>query len=226
MLELRQYRSLFAWTPAPTAAQCEAFVAYVARRHSWYKHLPLARPGVAFCVYLDPGAGMQRVDHADGRVSYQQIGEGDTLFHHAMLRTADYRQRFGQLNVLDQGAPGFELHGGGQLRSFGTGPGVLVGERIEPIPAQAVEAGEVEVTALLHERAREPWLWERHFRDVEPSADPIEVAIRQLAHTSVVPFHHARTEVGALIAPERERQLRELRAAVDRAVALVYAGAS
>jgi hypothetical protein len=59
-MDLVAYRALFATTPAPTPTQIDDFVAYVAGKHSWYKHLPLFPPGVDFVVYLDPGAGMER----------------------------------------------------------------------------------------------------------------------------------------------------------------------
>lgn len=227
---LDAYRRLFRETPPPTADQINAFVEHVASKHSWYKHLPMTPPGVRFIVYLDPGAGMQHYRLNDGTSGFRDIGPDDTLFHHAMKPTSEYRRLFGHLNVLDQGAPSFALYSDAGEVQFDTGPGILIDGEIKPIPEEIAFSGSVLVTAMLHERSGEYWLWERHFEDSEhePSRWPAESggpvivdAIRCLWREQKS-LHHYQSVIEQLVKPERDRQRALLRRQIERMLALVY----
>jgi len=78
----------------PSPEQVKSFVDYVARAHSWYKHLPLIPPGTPFYFFLDPNAGCDLVVKS-GRTRYCDRKEQG--FHYSDIPTAEYRQRFGCL---------------------------------------------------------------------------------------------------------------------------------
>lgn len=48
------YRALFDGSAEPTARQIRSYCGYVSRAHSWYKKLPLVRPGEPFFLHLNP----------------------------------------------------------------------------------------------------------------------------------------------------------------------------
>jgi hypothetical protein len=236
-LSLADYRRLCLEVPRPTPEQIEAFVIHVASKHSWYKHLPMTPPGVRFIVYMDPGAGLQRFESADGEVAFREIEAGEPLFHYSMKTTADYRRDFGCLAVLDKRAPSFELYSAAGTASMDTGPGVLVDGRILPIPSEIAFVGSVLVTAALHDRSSEPFLWERHFEGRgwasveeaslsnwpdESGGDAVVDAIRCFHNDPARRLHHYRHVIERLIIPERERQRRLLKTQIERVIALVY----
>lgn len=238
LLGLERYRSLFCGQPPPTKAQIANFVDYVARKHSWYKHLPLTPPGKRFLIYLDPGAGMQRFKHADGAQGYREIQADASLFHHAQLPTEEYRRRFGLLNVLDRGAPDFSLHSAAEVAYFEAAPGVLVDGKPMSVPAEVAFLGSVMVTGVLHDRSSEAWLWERQFKwlgrkagdNLEPELRwprasggiAIVEAIRRILREPAPTYRFFESAVDYLIAPERERQKRLMRQGAERIIALVY----
>lgn len=158
-MDIDAYRALISAIAAPTDSQIEAFADYVASVHSWYKHLPLQPPGVAFHFYLDPNAGMDQLVHASGEVTVRARNPDTESFHYGWMPTADYRERFGCL--------AFSCAAGSSV--FGTD---LVGEEtvlvdsntLHPVlqvsrdstmrpPKQILEAGTCSLTALVHPRA-------------------------------------------------------------------------
>ncbi len=230
-LPLARYRRLFDERMAPTDAQIDAFVDYVCGKHSWYKHLPLTFPGMRFVVYLDPSAGMRLIQHPNGRMELASIDEDDARFHHAMLPTVTYRERFGLLRVEDAGAPSFSLHGESGTEYAESGAGVLADGRFERLPTEIVFAGSVEVTALIHPRGSEPWLWKRYFEQLGERCDldtlnwPRESGGSEILRAIHCLYRDSR-QSGAgydralehLLAPERQRQRQRLRDAVVRVV--------
>lgn len=158
-MDIDAYRALAGAVAAPTDSQIEAFADYVASAHSWYKHLPLQPPGVAFYFYLDPNAGMDHLIHASGEVTVRARTPDTESFHYGWMTTADYRERFGCL--------AFSCAAGSSV--FGTD---LVGEEtvlvdsntLHPVlqvdrdstmrpPKQILDAGTCSLTALVHPRA-------------------------------------------------------------------------
>lgn len=82
MDDLRRISAL----PLPTPQQYHDFADQLCWAHSWYKHLPLLQGG-AFVVFLAPDAG----------AGYPP--ERPRL-HYSWQTTAEYRQRFGQLDYM------------------------------------------------------------------------------------------------------------------------------
>ena len=158
-MDIDAYRALADAVAVPSDRQIEAFADFVASAHSWYKHLPLQPPGVAFHFYLDPNAGMDQLVHASGEVTVRTRTPDTESFHYGWMTTADYRERFGCL--------AFSCAAGSSV--FGTD---LVGEEtvlvdsntLHPVlqvdrdstmrpPKQILDAGTCSLTALVHPRA-------------------------------------------------------------------------
>lgn len=88
-------RSALATLPRPSSSQVAAFVEYVFRAHSWYKHLPRFLPGKTFSFYLDPAVGHAVVSRPDGSLSLVERLEGEAFFHYNEMPTCEYHARFG-----------------------------------------------------------------------------------------------------------------------------------
>ncbi len=158
-MDIDAYRALIGAVAVPTDRQIEAFADYVASAHSWYKHLPLQPPGVAFYFYLDPNAGMDHLVHASCEVTMRARTPDTESLHYGWMTTAAYRERFGCL--------AFSCAAGSSV--FGTD---LVGEEtvlvdsntLHPVlqvdrdstmrpPKQILDAATCSLTALVHPRA-------------------------------------------------------------------------
>jgi hypothetical protein len=103
VLGVDAYRELLPHIPTPTAEQTSRFADFVARAHSWYKHLPLFPPGAPFCFFLDPHAGEEMVVTRD-RCSFRDTTQ---LFHHCLVPTAEYHERYGYWQFATTHAPAF-----------------------------------------------------------------------------------------------------------------------
>jgi hypothetical protein len=98
--EVKHYRFVARKLPRPTLLQMKAFAEYVAKSHSWYKHLPWWT-FTDFQFYLDPAAGMDLRIDGDGNViaATERLEHG---FHYSSIKTANYRERFGHLAYSDR----------------------------------------------------------------------------------------------------------------------------
>lgn len=160
-MDIDAYRALIGAVTVPTDRQIEAFADYVASAHSWYKHLPLQPPGVAFYFYLDPNAGMDHLVHASGEVTMRARTPDTESLHYGWITTADYRERFGCLAFSC--AAGASVFG---TDLVGEETVLLDGNTLHPMlqvdrdstmrpPKQILDAGACSLTALVHPRATE-----------------------------------------------------------------------
>lgn len=222
------YRDLVAPLPRPTAQQTDAFVEYVARAHSWYKHLPTAPPGAPFVVFLDPNAGRALVRTADGRTEYRDRDDERDRFHHTWMFTREYREQFGHWHyATDQGTqfvvrvPGSDHT---QVLAHGLARVATPDGREIDVPPDLAAAGTVHLTAHVHSAFCADYLAVQtvmlhHFHAAEP---------RFADHgRELIELHeaHERDPAGfdREIQAERARQRAELRAALDRVLALLAA---
>ncbi len=149
-LSLAQYLDLLAGVPLPTQQQKENFVEYVSHAHSWYKHLPLYPPGEPFYLFMDKYAGCDRVLLSDGKAAL--VGRSQQGFHYSDIPTEQYRNQFGHL--------GFSCGAGTTVALLGRGPLVEPRDKVPAVPgndalmyhlpAEILEAGAVELTAVIH----------------------------------------------------------------------------
>jgi len=231
-MNVAEYRALLQGHPRPDAAQVEAFVNHVCHKHSWYKHLRLTPPGARFTFFLDPGAGMTQVKNAEGRISMREISPDEPQFHYAALPTAIYRSRFGILNVHDRDAPEFRLIGAEETRIDAPAIGVWFEDGHRRLPDEIEFIGSVNVTAVIHDNSRQPWLWERRLGLDDRSPWMFEDAMTWPEETGgmavveeiLARLLRARQEddgcpdIDELIAPERQRQRERMRGAIVRMI--------
>ncbi len=149
VLSVDRYLALLRGLPLPTPEQRQNFVAYVTCAHSWYKHLPAFLPGAPFYFYLDRSAGCNWVPLPDG--SYVITERKKQGFHYSDIPTAEYRTRFGYLDYsCAEGTAVFAV--GGPLALPRDKAVALPGEDARPcyLPEPILEAGRVELTAVIH----------------------------------------------------------------------------
>ena len=221
-MNLVEYQTLLRGQTLPSSHQIRDFVDYVSGKHSWYKHLPLTPPGVRFCFFLDPSAGMQRCTDAQGRVSMRDITEDDTQFHYASMPTARYRERFACLGVRDTGGPSIELLSAEGVQHHDVPPGIWTGTEFSSIPSEVQFLGSVAVTAMIHSQSSASWVWERYLdahenlfgRNPAKLSWPEEsggVAVLDAIRERLSSELLSRSGLNELIAPERERQHESMR---------------
>lgn len=158
-MDLDAYRHWIREASRPTRTQIKAFVDYVAGARSWYKHLPLMRPGVPVQFYIDPYAGMDRLVLATGEIRLRERTHQIGAFHYSWMPTAEYRERFGCLAFsCAKGSPLFTdevLDGEPVLVDHNClFPELRVSSNDAFAPPKAVlDAGRCDITALIHPRA-------------------------------------------------------------------------
>jgi hypothetical protein len=153
-LSLQQYRDLLSDIPRPSAEQRARFSVHVAGAHSWYKHLPQFYPGTDFFFFLDRYAGCGFEQDKDGKTRpLELISRGP---HYSVLKTHEHRERFGHLRYEND-------------RS--TTVVVGIDGRIYALPSAVLEAGRVELTALVHDigLAQELFLGSQLYRAYLPA---------------------------------------------------------
>src|SRR4051812_13558723 len=89
------YLDLVSRLALPTLDQTARFVDFVARAHSWYKHIPVWPPGAPFTFFLDPNAGRSLVRLPTGDSAFVDRTDERDRFHYTWMLTSEYRARFG-----------------------------------------------------------------------------------------------------------------------------------
>lgn len=239
---LDTYRSLLAALPRPTLAQMEAFAAFVSEAHSWYKHLPPWPPGSPFQLFVDPGAGMQVLCDRSG--GFELVVRETKGFHYSQLPTSEYRERFGFLAYSRSvGSRIYLSRSDGVLEAPGDDEAVVFDEEagcLLPVPKEVLRAGRVELTAAVH-RACLPgrWVCDAPRRELSWPAESGGVeTLRAIIDRCRVLNEDWSQRVPPpkdfegpsltdytlylLMQPERERQLAEMVAAMQRVLAIAY----
>ena len=252
-LTLSEYRTLARSLPVPTQKHIRAFAKFVAGAHSWYKHLHLLPAKEPIQIFLDPAAGMQLTQAADGRVT-AAVREGSGL-HYSWLRTAEHRERFGHLAFSRSSGTSVSLQStdGGRFIGGDDAPCVYVpsSQALHRLPEEALIAGRAHISGIAHELASSRNLWERliagdhRFDEVLDPGEGLEISKRILDRCGVLKGNPSLAEPGphredilyrvsleALDAPlhrlveaERERQIAAIEAAAIRLIRLIGSAA-
>ncbi len=233
-LDITEYREILARVPRPSMGQIWAFVEYVCKAHSWYKHLPVWPPGTPFHFYVSPQAGCDIMVHADGRTTLCERTEDRPGIHYSWKPTKVYRAEFGYLEYralagsrigssISAGLVFFEQMSGTVCDLHGV-------ERA--LPSKVQDAGLVHLTAFIH-----PYMDDIHFWryqefgrqsdgqwDPEMSRDDTLNAIRLLLSMKVTDENRSEVEqsLKKLVETERDRLQSEMKNTITRVLDLVY----
>lgn len=247
-LSVPDYRALWKDIPRPTATQIQDFASFVGGAHSWYKHLPMYPPGGPFCFFLDPMAGMDYVVCADKQYDVVERPENGRGLHYSWMPTSVYRRRFGFLSYstpcgsrvfmdvsrrVEGGEPVPGLRG---ENPDGTGPIIcLRSVGFRRLPTEVINEGTVWITGVVHELADGLLYWQRSFQmqleevsDFDSVVDGMEEPYRAVAKLcrkvdrKEMALDDAMKQLPEILRPEREFLLNEMRAAIERVVALCY----
>lgn len=151
---LAEYRTLVCGLERPSAEQIDSFVEFVGSAHSWYKHLPLFPPGVPFHFFLDPYSGFDHILAPDGTWRPEERAATSQRFHYTWMMTEEYRRRFGYLQYSAEAGSAFLVHTRGNVLQYEDLPVLYTADDAFHLPPEVVEAGMVELTAVIHPRAR------------------------------------------------------------------------
>jgi hypothetical protein len=248
VLSLAAYRSMCETLPLPTEEQMDAFALFVSDAHSWYKHLSLFPPGVAFRFFLDPSAGMQRIITADGHVNVEERTERG--FHYSWIPTAEYRKKYGYMAFSQSnGTRAADASNSKRVKVSSDGVPEVYDPRRQALvrlPGEVVVAGTALITGLVHVGGSQSLRYWFHWLDrvewPEESGgqetltkiyERCELLARDPGQTSRLSAGdpRLREEVNLLFAdyplyelvlPERKRQLASMVAAMRRICTLVW----
>lgn len=206
--------------------------------HSWYKRIHPLGPGKSFVFFLDPAAGLDRVQRSDG--SWATVEREKRGFHHSAIPTQTYRDQFGHLAFANAQALQAGSFADGPLR-LETGLGAYVIDEngaLCQVPEE-IEAGAVLLTGMIHPGANQAFIWSVIARQEPiPGIWPeesggvaafkrIQARCREICGDRSRVIRPALRERGVdavfadLVEPERERQWRLMLVAIERLVALL-----
>jgi hypothetical protein len=234
----------------PTPLQLRRFAEFVAGAHSWYKHLRVLPARAPLQFFLDPAAGMQLIQAADGRVT--AAFRDKQGLHYSWLPTSAYRERFGYLGFSKSSGTSVSLESADGSRLVGSDDAPRVydpeARASYQLPEEALMAGRAFISAIVHEAASSRDFWQRtierteRFDDVLDRIDGLEVGKRILERCRVLKedpsqaepgspregdaFHEARLAafdfpLHQLVEAERQRQIEGMVAAAARLIRLV-----
>lgn len=233
-----EYELLVADLPMPRKRQMREFAAYVSSALAWHEQLPLLPAGEPFRFYLNPFAGMDRVLLGDGRAAFIPRGEDAERFQDSWLPTEEYRRRFGFLAFACPAAERWikpvrlevedEFYDG--VLDNNVNYAVLwVPKKPFNLPDAIVRAGTCMVTGIVHPRAACPSAWERTLETVKSNhawpaetGGPATLARIRERVAATGPVQNVDPELQALLAPERQRLLDEMTAAMARMVEQIH----
>ncbi len=235
-LTLAEYLNLLSGVPLPSTQQKSEFAEFVSAAHSWYKHLPANLPGQPFYFFLDKYAGCDRRLQSNGTAVLADRSE--QRFHYSDIPTAEYRSRFGYLAYnCSSGTSVFVaewplVYSRDKVSAVPGNDGKMYG-----LPKEILEVGETQLTAIIHPMSSicpvrsqlTNWPQESGGRT---TLGKIAARCREMQDWAY-PKSGRYTQSGIyiedqllenLVAPERQRQKREIVRSIGRVCELIRAG--
>jgi len=233
-LTLPEYLNLLSGVPLPSTQQKTEFAEFVSAAHSWYKHLPANSPGRPFYFFLDKYAGCDRVLQSNGTAVFADRREKG--FHYSDIPTAEYRSRFGYLAYNCSAGTSVFVAEWPLVYSRDKVPVPAVpGDdgKMYGLPRDILEVGETQLTAIIHPgssarlvcRRLTEWPEELGGRT---TLEKIAARCREMddpaQRSTGVGVYIEDQLLENLVAPERQRQKREIIRSIDRVCELIRAG--
>lgn len=233
-----EYELLVGNLPMPRKKHMREFAEYVSSALAWHEQLPLLPAGEPFRFYLNPFAGMDRMLLEDGRAAFIPRGEDAERFQESWLPTEEYRRRFGFLAFACPAAERWirpvrleiddESHDG--VLDNNVNYAVLwVPKKPFNLPDAILKAGTCIVTGVVHPRAACPSAWQRTLETVKSNhawpaetGGPATLARIRERVAATGPVQNIDPELQRLLAPERQRLLDEMAAAMNRMVEQIH----
>ncbi len=235
-LTLAEYLNLLSGVPLPSTQQKSEFAEFVSAAHSWYKHLPANVPGQPFYFFLDKYAGCDRRLQPNGTAVL--VGRSEQGFHYSDIPTAEYRSRFGYLAFsCSSGTVVFVtkwplVYSRDKVAAVPGDDGKMYG-----LPKEILEMGETQLTAIIHPSSSARLVCSQLTNWPEESGgrttlEKIAARCREM-QDAANPKSERFTQSGVyiedqlldnLVAPERQRQKREIVRSIDRVCELIRAG--
>lgn len=234
-LTLAEYLNLLSAVPLPSAQQKSEFAEFVSTAHSWYKHLPPNLPGRPFYFFIDKSAGCDRLLREDGTAVVVERTERG--FHYSDFPTKEYRSRFGYLAFsCSSGTSVFVadwplVYSRDKATAIPGDDGKMYG-----IPKEILEVGETHLTATIHPggscypvcNSLKDWPQESGGRT---ALEKIAARCREMQDSRNPKWMLETRSVGYtdplldnLVAPERQRQKKEIVRSVDRVCEVIRRG--
>lgn len=155
---LEFYAEIAGKLPRPTPSQVEDFVQFVTEARDW-GGLPFLPPGAPFVFFMDPMAGFDRAILKDGKAICKERAETRCDPSENWPDTAEYWERYGYLAFSSPGwATGGRLIDGNNF-IVQLPVGFTTENAAYRLPDEAIEAGAVEMTALLSPSACSNFYW-------------------------------------------------------------------
>jgi hypothetical protein len=235
-LTLAEYLNLLSGVPLPSTQQKSEFAEFVSAAHSWYKHLPANLPGQPFYFFLDKYAGCDRSLQSNGTAVLADRSEQG--FHYSDIPTAKYRSRFGYLAFsCGSGTVAFVtkwplVYSRDKVATVPGDDGKMYG-----LPKEILEMGETQLTAIIHPSSSARLVCGQLTNWPEESGgrttlEQIAARCREMQDPAN-PKSERFTQSGVyiedqlldnLVAPERQRQKREIVRSIERVCELIRAG--
>jgi hypothetical protein len=234
-LRLAEYLNLLSGIPLPSRQQKNEFAEFLSTAHSWYKHLPPNLPGKPFYFFIDKYAGCDRLLHEDGTaVVVERTKNG---LHYSDLPTSEYRSRFGYLAFsCSSGTSVFRANWPLVYSRDAIAAVPAEDGKMYSIPKEILGAGETHLTAIIHLggscypvcNSMKDWPEES---GGGAALEKIAMRCREMQDPANSDSKMNTTSVGYtdplldnLVAPERQRQKREIVRSIDRVCGLIRAG--
>lgn len=203
---MTQYRERFGHLRCPSLLQAHAFAEHLAAARSWYKHLHVKSGYGGFGFYLDPNAGKDIWQDADGEIRIAPRLPGDTPLHYSWMTTEATIENFGYVNYCRY-IPGKT-----------SSPWIVDGDELISVPDELLQQTYVECTALIHPHSQSlRHMYRLHNYRQSADTDVDEASrgseeqrldeILRLAHDDYARVNDLQDEYAAIVVGVRNRQI-------------------
>jgi hypothetical protein len=107
-------------------------------------------PGQKFIFFIDPHAGMDRVNQSGSRIVYCERTDATPQFHYTWMTTSEYRSQFSYLAYYAPVGSSFQIQVNGEVLEYASVPIIGIEKQEYLLPLEVAQEGAVEITAVIH----------------------------------------------------------------------------